>query len=277
MTEVSETPQNNSPINNPNDIQNIEGLLGIVSSEPVNTPQKFWDSIKLDTSGNLWVNINNTWQKFKPYKPYRTIVSNSFDVAALTTSTVYGSGASGAGTSGFAFSSGATSVSFAYTSYTAFSDSAFRIYENCYYSCVLHCEDIDNNASANGEAAIGIGGATVTGTDITFSGTNFIGFRIEKVAGVSTLYAVTSNTSGETFSSALTTLAINDNVELFFEVRGTSTAFNYRKNGVLGTEVILTGNQPSASTGGKYFFVATTNKATNYNNNFQISAVYYEK
>jgi hypothetical protein len=276
MTEVNEVPQNNSPINNPNDIQNIEGLLGLVSSEPVNTPLKFWDSVKLDTAGNLWVNINNIWRMFKPYKENKIIASTCFeDYARLLVSTGGGSPSASVGNTGFIFATGATALSYINAKYNLFPDSAFKIFnDDPYFSCVLHCEDLDADESAEASAVVGLGGATITGTALTFNAP-FVGFNILKEEGISTLYAVVSNGSNSS-SVLLTTVSTNDNLELFFKVSSSSVTFNYRKNGIMGSPANINTYYPTDSSSNSVAMM-TTNKATDFSHNFIISSIYYEK
>jgi hypothetical protein len=98
-------------------------------------------------------------------------------------------------------------------------------------------------------AYIGIGTVTVSGTGHTFTN-NHIGFKVIITGSTATLYATQGDGSTENASSALTTLASNDSIDVICVVNGTASVdYYWRKNGgSLSSATNLTSNLPTATT-----------------------------
>ena len=105
------------------------------------------------------------------------------------------------------------------------------------------------NFAAAGTAQLffGIGALSWGGVNLDFTNSH-IGFKILRVAGVYSLYATQADGSTENVSSALTTLATDDEVELVCVVNSTASVdYYWRKNGgALSSATNLTSNLPTA-------------------------------
>lgn len=133
------------------------------------------------------------------------------------------------------------------------------------------------NASAAGKSWWGIGNLSVDGTNIDFDDPH-IGFKILKVAGVSSLYATQGNNTTETASSALTTVVADDILELIAKVNGTgSVDYYWRKNGgAISAATNLATNMPTGIICNNLNW-ATNNGNTNFNNDFRVIASTYQR
>ncbi len=109
------------------------------------------------------------------------------------------------------------------------------------------------NTTTNGTAGsafMGIGVPTVAGSGHTYTVLH-AGFKILYTAGPTvTLYATQANGVTESASSALTTFASNDNVEVCFKINGTSSIdYYWRKVGSAWSSATnIATNMPSSST-----------------------------
>ena len=120
-------------------------------------------------------------------------------------------------------------------------------------------------AASTGEIYVGLGRPTCAGAGHTFTDAH-IGFKITTSGGVSSLYATQADGSTETASSALTTLASNDIIELVLQVNGSSSVdYYWRKNGsATSSATNLTTNMPSTSFAeGSCRWSATNNNTAN--------------
>lgn len=108
----------------------------------------------------------------------------------------------------------------------------------------------------------GLGNITVAGTGHTFTGAH-IGWKLTTSGGVTSLFATVADGSTETASSALTTLVLNDVVELRAIVTGsTNVAFYFRKNfGAWSAATNITTNIPTSSPS-PYFQQSVSNNST---------------
>lgn len=182
---------------------------------------------------------------------------SSFDT---TTST--GSGAQSTTEDGIYIFSGNTSSSYIKKRFSIAGNSNVKLFSG---SPTLSLTLFFNEDSANdGTVFIGLGDVTVAGSSITLTN-NHIGFKIQKVAGVINLYATQADGTTENASSALTTVAANDVLDLIFVVNGTASVdYYWRKNGgSLSSATNLTSNLPTAST--NYITFAATNLNTGGN------------
>lgn len=132
------------------------------------------------------------------------------------------------------------------------------------------CTISTNNGTA-GFLFLGIG--DVQGT-IT---ANHIGFKVI-YNGTATLVASQADGTTENVSSALTTFATSDLLEIAFKVNGTSSVdYYWSKNGGAWSSVInLTSNMPSGSTQ-IWLDVSLTNGAAATNNSIQLNSYSYNK
>lgn len=91
-------------------------------------------------------------------------------------------------------------------------------------------------------------GAIVAGADVDPTQDHF-GFKILVAAGVASLYATQADGTTETASSALTTIATSDLVDVCAKMNGTSSIdYYWRKNGGSWSSATnLTGNMPSST------------------------------
>lgn len=99
------------------------------------------------------------------------------------------------------------------------------------------------------QAFVGFGTPTIGGAGYTYT-VNHIGFKIVRAASGSTELFATVAGGTETASAALTTLAANDSLDLFFRViSATSAKFYWRKNGSAWSAATeLTTNIPTLAT-----------------------------
>lgn len=96
----------------------------------------------------------------------------------------------------------------------------------------------------------GLGLITITGSGVTYT-SNHIGFKVTRVAsGTTSVYATQANGTTETASSALTTIVVDDNLELALRVNNASSAeYWWRKNGGSWSSATeLTTNIPTSAT-----------------------------
>lgn len=103
-----------------------------------------------------------------------------------------------------------------------------------------------SGATGAGSFFCGLGAVTVAGTGHTFT-TDHIGFKIVKVASVVSVYGTTAVSATESATSALTTLAAGDLIEMILvATSNTNVAFYYRKNGgTLSSATNITTNIPA--------------------------------
>lgn len=107
----------------------------------------------------------------------------------------------------------------------------------------------------------GAGLPTVDGANITFTDSH-IGFKLVAVASVYSLYATQANGTTETASSALTTLASGDNIEVIWKSNGTSVDYYWRKNGgSMSSATNLSTNLPTSLTSNLTVNVSNQNNA----------------
>lgn len=123
---------------------------------------------------------------------------------------------------------------------------------------------VSSTADYNFDAYFGLGLVTVAGSGHTFT-TDHCGFKIlgDGNANTMTLYATQGDGSTETASSALTTLAANDAVELMLKMNESSSIdYYYRKNGGSWSSATnLTTNLPNTASYRMQYSITNLNTA----------------
>lgn len=122
---------------------------------------------------------------------------------------------------------------------------------------------------------------TLTGGNLIDYTLNHIGFKITWASsGVASLYATVANGTTETASSALSTIALNDRIELIFVCNDTNpvttVSFYWRVNeGDLSSATIITTNLPANNT--DYITAMVGNENADTQNSFAIANASYER
>lgn len=187
----------------------------------------------------------------------------SFETAGRFEQVVNGTGSVTFGVSGAVLATGATQNSDAYNRWGI---TAFDVFIGNPTVSILLEVDIAT-ASANVRfAGLGDVGAPI---DLT---NNHIGF---KIVGTS-LYATQGDGSTESASSALTTLASGDMLDLVFKVNDSSVDYYWRKNlSDFSVATTLTTNMPAGVS--SYASFAATNSASATNIGMKLRAASYER
>lgn len=99
-----------------------------------------------------------------------------------------------------------------------------------------------------GSMYYGLGAVTKDGTGHTYT-TDHCGFKVLVTGSVASLYATQADGSTETASSALTTIAVNDQIDVMLKINGTSSIdYYWRKNGAAWSSATnLTANIPNTA------------------------------
>ena len=195
----------------------------------------------------------------------------SFETAGRFISTVGGSGTNSFGNQGVTISPGATA--------TSYSRLLWRISNNVYGNnptFVVTITALSLNASSNeGQAFIGLGAPTVSGSAFGFNNSH-IGFWIKKVSGVVTVASEQNDgTVGGNVGANIFTIVDNDVIELFIKVTSANVKYYYRKNsGTLTLGDTQTTRLPTGSD--EYISFSTTNLDNAINFSFQIFCAAYE-
>jgi hypothetical protein len=123
---------------------------------------------------------------------------------------------------------------------------------------------------------MGLGVVTKDGTGHTYT-TDHCGFKVLAAAGVASLYATQGNGSTETASSALTTIATTDQVDVMLKINGSSSIdYYWRKNGgTWSSATNLATNLPDTASALAQF--STSNNSTAAQNNFEFIAASYSR
>lgn len=128
------------------------------------------------------------------------------------------------------------------------------------------------------DSFFGIENASIkSGTAFDYTG-NHIGFKIIISGSTASLYATQADGT-ETASSALTTFAANDEVDLIFKVNGSSSVdYYWRKNGgALSAATNLATHIPALSTGSPLLEFAIGNHGTATQSTFQVVSYSYQR
>ncbi len=200
------------------------------------------------TSGNILTSDGTNWTSAAPAASGSTTVDATTDFSVTTrfSTTIVGSAANALQVWGFGTNTGATNPSSIENLWRLNPNTAFDAFSS---SPLFSCSFGPGTIPTSGQVYIGIGSPTIAGAGITF--TDFhIGFKILIVAGVASLYATQGDGGTENASSALTTLAASDAVEVILKVNGSSSVdYYWRKNGgSLSSATNLTSNLPDTTT-----------------------------
>jgi len=131
-----------------------------------------------------------------------------------------------------------------------------------------------NTLNGTGSVFIGLGLVTVSSTGHTFTDSH-IGFKILISGGVATLYGTVA-AGTETATSALTTLTVDDSIQLMAIINSTSSVdFYYSKNGAtLSAATNVTTNIPTAA-GEVNAQCSISNDNTNNSNIIRVQSMGY--
>lgn len=208
----------------------------------------------------------------------RALVSTIFENTTRFIITLVGSGSTSVGTPGLQMAPGGTSGSSAEVSLRLVNGAAASVWSGSpFFSVSLYMNNI-NLASGVGHAWYGVGYATVAGTGITFPYSH-VGFKIIKTGGVMTLYGTQGNGASESVTSALTTVANLDYLELMFKINGTTSVdYYWRQNaGALSSATNLATNMPTGTTGAGYIQMGLSNVSTAVEYSIIPTALSYER
>lgn len=194
----------------------------------------------------------------------------NFETAARFISTVGGTGSNTFGNQGVTIAPGATMTSFSKLLWQI--GNVFT--NNPTFTCTINALGLVA-ASGSARCFIGMGQPTVTGSGITYTAINHIGFTINKEAGVVTVGGQNGDSSNSTGAS-ITTIVDNDILELFIKVTATNVKYYYRKNGgAITLGLTTTTNIPTGSAETTIFF-ATSNIDTAFNFQLILQCAAYE-
>lgn len=203
------------------------------------------------------------------------VISTSCETSARFTQTVGGSGAVSFGTDGMTVAPGATGTSYAQSRFQVTAGNGQLWNKSPIMSCAIQVGSV-NISNGTGTFFIGLGSPTITGAAMTLTNRH-IGFKLVKTGGVITLYATQGDNTTENASSALTTVVVNDGLQLYMKVNGsTSVDYWYRSEAnVAWATVNLTSNMPAVTTGEQYLCAQSTNQATAFVYNFVVTGMAY--
>lgn len=218
-------------------------------------------------TGTIWIQ--------KGIQANRVYLGDSFSAATRYNVTAIGTGAFTPGTNGVSLITGATGTSS--ISGDFFVDQGvdgMSLYaDSPTFSCIAQAPSPTNGT---GSSFFGIGLPTVAGAGHTYT-VKHAGFKILKVAGVISVYGTQADGSTENATSALTTLAVNDSVEMILVINGTTSIdYYYRKNGgAISAATNLTANMPSGNMG--TFRFSSSNNATAFTYNVSVASWSYNR
>ena len=142
------------------------------------------------------------------------------------------------------------------------------------FGCVFEL----NLIGTDSQMFLGLGAPTVGGAGITYTA-DHIGFKIVRAAsGAISLFATVANGTTETASSALTTVATDDNLDLSLKVTSAdSVSFWWRKNGSAWSSATeITTNIPTTTTIQQISFAAS-NAGVATQTRLRMSSAYYSR
>lgn len=180
----------------------------------------------------------------------RVSTTTVFETAARFTETNVASGDTTFGTSGIQVDSSATISSSSHLQWAPFyvpspggTGGLFTVFPTEWHAFV-HLNDVGTDF----QTFVGLGAPTVGGAGITYT-VNHIGFKITRAASGAINLVATQADGTETASSALTTVASGDGLELALSVdSATSVRYWWRKNGgAWSAPTTLTTNVPTAA------------------------------
>lgn len=263
---------------------NTQKLKRGYSTAPTAIPYEANDQIYFYESGTtrrLYININGTWRYVllpsTDSVGATTFASTDFESSSRFLANNQNTGASTWGLDGLAMTTGTTAASWTKQLWTPLgTNTNCKIFANSpTFRSSVFCSAL-NNASGTAEGITAIGNVFTIGSVLTLT-TSHAGFYFQKTGGVTSLYASTGNGSAGTLSSALTTLADNDHLDLMIKFNGTTSIdFYWAKNGtVMSSAINVTATLPSASA--QYCTYAVTNNGTAYAFDLTVATTSYER
>lgn len=193
--------------------------------------------------------------------PVNAILSTCFETAARFTSSILGGATSSSNTFG-------TAGLRIYKHYTYGINALNNVMQlvgrasTLYLGSPIFSTRILVTAFTNNVGSIycGLGNPTVATTGHTWT-VGHAGFKIVKSGGVVSLYATQADGSTETASSALTTVADGDELDLMLRINGSSSVdYYWRKNGgSMSSATNLTTNMPAGTSQQAQFSVSCNN------------------
>ena len=189
----------------------------------------------------------------------KSTLSTSFEATGRFVDLSSG-GSFAVGTTGLSLNTTATSGRHGGGDWTVMSVSDGVVLGSPIFSCVLNCSTIGTDM----QVYVGLGSVTAAAGVLTFT-PNHIGFKITRVAsGAISLYGTQGDGVTESASSALTTVAAGDTIELLLDVTGsTNTKYYWRKNGgSRSTATTVSTNMPTASSQMIRFLLGNDTAAT---------------
>jgi hypothetical protein len=240
------------------------------------------NSFHVDSMGNTWwggttlatalASITKAGQAtFQGMTSLNMKAFTNFEGSARFISTLINSGTTTFGNQGVTVAPGVSSTSSARLLWWI---SQYVFNNNPTFTCSFLA--LGSFSSGDGRAYIGLGAPTLTGSVLQLLSINCVGFRFQKVSGVTTMSAANNNADGSNYTETnLTTVADNDSMELFIKMSATDIKFYYRKNGgTLTLGATHTTRIPTASE--NYIMVGVTNSAGTDNFQFQMQCASYE-
>lgn len=229
----------------------IRGAAGVLTELPAGTTDYY-----LAGQG---AGVNPTWKVFA--SPISTVVSTFFEASGRLTTALLGgttSSSVGIGTTGLRLYKHYTYGINAVSAVTQLVGKASTLYLGSpTFSTRVLFTLISNSA---GSMYLGLGNPTVATTGHTFT-VGHTGFKVIRSGGVNTLYATQADGAAETVSSALTTIADGDEMDLVLRVNGTASVdYYWRKNGgALSSATNLTTNMPAGTSQQAQFSISCNN------------------
>ena len=189
-----------------------------------------------------------TWQAASSGFP-QTILTTSFEATSRFTETTDGAGAVTYTNNGLQLDTSATGTSSAKSEWNLINavnnGGVFTTFPT-EFSCSLSFDLLGTDV----QAFVGLGNITGGGTGLTLT-SEHIGFKLIRAAsGACSLFATVADGVTETASAALTTLVVDDALDLAIRtVSGSSVLFSWRKNGgAWSSSTDLTSNIPTTAT-----------------------------
>jgi len=190
-----------------------------------------------------------------------TKVSTTFETAARFTPTITGGGGQTSNTynttgvlmhHGFTFAASSDSILWELTGKA----STLYLGSPVFSSRI----NIKTNGLTTASSFFGLGNPTVATAGHTYT-VGHTGFKIITSGAVATLYATQADGTTETASSALTTVAVGDDLDLILRVNSTTSVdYFWRKNGgALSSATNLTTNMPAGTSQTAQFSFSTDN------------------
>ena len=192
--------------------------------------------------------------------PIMNVASTVFETAGRFTATATGTGTVTFGANGIQLNTGGTGTSSEKITWQIGGSNQQLFNGNPTFACTVQINS--NPATIKGITFVGLGTPTVSGTDITMTD-NHMGFKLIGNGSSTSLFATQGDGSTETASSALTTVATQDQLDLIMVVTsGTSANYYWRLNGgSLSAATNLATHAPSASTAVNVSTFAVSNQA----------------